>query len=77
MRGARCAGEEIERAKQDVRRDLGEAIVERSAGLVRQDREFRLQEHVAGIETFVHVNDGDACFASPAAIAAWIGAAPR
>ncbi len=35
--------------------------MERSAGFVRQDRELRLQKDVAGVETFVHVDDGDAC----------------
>ncbi len=69
------AGELRERLKQSVRRQSGRVDHERAAGLVRQNRELLLQQDIAGIETASIYMIVIPVSESPAAIAAWMGAA--
>ena len=55
--------EEIEGFQQSCRRKKREPIMKIPGCLLRSDRSRYLQQDIAGIESFIHLHDGDARFA--------------
>ena len=60
-----AAIEEIESFQQSCRRKKCESVMKAPGGLLRSDRSGRLDEDIAGIESLIHLHDGDARFAVP------------